>query len=381
MAENMTQGYNISDRHRRRIDQVAICFGKLIRMFLYQNDWKVIPMAMLIAAVVSLVVKNDFFVNMEGTLKGALALSCIGIWNGCFNSIQVICRERDIVKREHRAGMHISSYVFSHMLYQLILCILQTVATMVILVVIGIKFPLFGTVSTYLVVDMGITVLLITFAADMMALFISALVRNTTTAMTVMPFLMIVQLIFSGGIFTLPSWSDGIAKLTVSHYGLRCIAAQADFNELPSVTAWNTLQKMKDADIPVTLTKGQIAQTFQNESLTAIKELRSLNVNIKSLDTSVNVGEFADIVIDAFNLRENQDQITFSFTIKDMINLVGEEAVGKYVKEKTSATLRKPYYEKTPQNVYSYWGALIIFSLVCAILATVSLEFIDKDKR
>ena len=160
--------------------------------------------------------------------------------------------------------------------------------------------------------------------------------------------MLIVQLIFSGGIFTLPSWSDGIAKLTVSHYGLRCIAAQADFNELPSVTAWNTLQKMKDSDIPVTLTKGQIAQTFQNESLTAIKELRSLNVNIKSLDTSVNVGDFADTVIGTFNLRENQDQITFSFTIKDMINLVGEEAVGKYVKEKTSATLRKPYYEKTP---------------------------------
>ena len=267
------------------------------------------------------------------------------------------------------------------MLYQLILCILQTVATMGILVVIGIKFPLFGAVSTYLVVDMGITLLLITYAADMMALFVSAIVRNTTTAMTVMPFLLIVQLIFSGGIFTLPSWSDGIAKLTVSHYGLRCIAAQADFNELPSVTAWNTLQKMKDSDIPVTLTKGQIAQTFQNENLTAIKELRSLNVNIKSLDTSVNVGEFADTVIGTFNLRENQDQITFSFTIKDMINLVGEEAVGKYVKEKTSATLRRPYYEKTPQNVYKYWGALIIFSLVCAILATVSLEFIDKDKR
>ncbi|MBP5553167.1 MAG: ABC transporter permease [Spirochaetales bacterium] len=379
MAETKTQGYNITDRHRRRIDQIALCFGKLIRMFLYQNDWKVIPMAMLIAAVVSMVVKNDFFVNMEGTLKGALALSCIGIWNGCFNSIQVICRERDIVKREHRAGMHISSYIISHMLYQLILCILQTIATMGILVVIGIKFPVTGAVSDYLVVDMGVTLLLITYAADMMALFISAIVRNTTTAMTVMPFLLIVQLIFSGGIFTLPSWSDGIAKFTVSHYGLRCIAAQADFNELPSVTAWNTLQKMKEADIPVTLTKGQIAITFQNDSLTPIRELRSLDVPIKNVD--IKVGEVADSVIDAFNLRENQDQITFSFTIKDMIDLVGEDAVGTYVKEKTSATLRRPYYEKSRENVYRYWGALILFSMVCAILATVSLEFIDKDKR
>ena len=66
-------------RHIGRLGQTDIYLKKLLRMFLYQNDWKVIPMAMLIAAVVSIVVKKDFFVNMEGTLKGALALSCIGI--------------------------------------------------------------------------------------------------------------------------------------------------------------------------------------------------------------------------------------------------------------------------------------------------------------
>ena len=47
---------------------------------------------------------------MEGTLMGAFAIACVCIWTGSFNSIQVICRERDVIKREHRAGMHISSY-------------------------------------------------------------------------------------------------------------------------------------------------------------------------------------------------------------------------------------------------------------------------------
>ena len=368
------------DRNRGRVGQIGIYFGKLLRMFLFQNDWKVIPMAMLIAAVVSLVVKKDFFVTMEGTLKGALALSCIGIWNGCFNSIQVVCRERDVVKREHRSGMHISSYILSHMLYQMILCLLQTVATVVVLVAIGIKFPSNGVVFNSMLFDIGVTVFLVTYAADMMALFISAIVRSTTTAMTVMPFLLIVQLIFSGGIFVLPEWSNGIAKLTISHYGVRCISAQAGFNELPSTTAWNTLEKMKNSDIPVSITKGELARIFQNEDLTAARNLRKIDVRITD-DFSVNVGEIGDIVIEQYNLTDNTDAITFSFTIKDMIDLVGEEAVEKYIKESTSATMRKDYYEKTRENVARYWGALLLFAFICALMATVSLEFIDKDKR
>ena len=51
---------------------------------------------------------------MEGNLKGAFALTCVAIWNGCFNSIQSVCRERPIIKREHRSGMHISSYAVSY---------------------------------------------------------------------------------------------------------------------------------------------------------------------------------------------------------------------------------------------------------------------------
>lgn len=35
---------------------------------------------------------------------------------------------------------------------------------------------------------MGITILLVTYAADIMALMVSCIVRNTTIAMTVMPF-------------------------------------------------------------------------------------------------------------------------------------------------------------------------------------------------
>ena len=87
-------------RHRGRSSQVGIYLGKFLRMFIYQNEWKVLPMAAVIAGLVAMVIRSMLFLSKEGTMMGTLALVCVAIWNGCFNSIQVICRERDVVKRE-----------------------------------------------------------------------------------------------------------------------------------------------------------------------------------------------------------------------------------------------------------------------------------------
>ena len=77
-------------RHLGRFEQIGIYFGKMLRMFVYQNDWKVLPMAAIIAGLVGMVIKSMLFVSMEGTLMGAFALVMVCVWNGCFNSIQVI---------------------------------------------------------------------------------------------------------------------------------------------------------------------------------------------------------------------------------------------------------------------------------------------------
>jgi len=93
-------------KYRGRLSQIGIYFKKFLRMFVYQSDWKVLPIGAIIAALVTFVIGSNMFVTQEGTTTGTFALTCVCIWNGLFNSIQVVCRERDIVKREHRAGMH-----------------------------------------------------------------------------------------------------------------------------------------------------------------------------------------------------------------------------------------------------------------------------------
>ena len=155
-------------RYRGHLGQARIFLVKMLRMFIYQKDWIVLPMATLIAGLVGFVVRDRFFYSMEGTLVSALALACVCIWNGCFNSIQVICRERDVIKREHRAGLHMSSYILAHMLYQAMLCMIQTVITVYITWAVGVNYPAKGLFTPFYLPELCVSIFLITYAADMM---------------------------------------------------------------------------------------------------------------------------------------------------------------------------------------------------------------------
>ena len=377
MPESTIQPFEILGigRHRGRAAQVGIYLGKFYRMFIYQNDWKVLPMAMVIGALVGMVVQPNMFLTMEGTLFGGFALSCVCIWNGCFNSIQVVCRERGIIKREHRSGMHISSYVIAHMVYQATLCLVQSILLTIVFYRIGVHFPEKGYITSWFFVDFALTVFLVTYASDMLGLFVSSFVRTTTAAMTIMPFLLIFQLIFSGGFFSLPSWSQPLTDITISRYGLRSIAALGSYNELPSVTAWNTLKKMKDTEVSKTLTVDNVVAVLQND---AVREQLS---QVKTAD-GLTMEDVVDVVLATGLLQLFEgEEYDLRIRVWDIINAIGEEDVQRYVAEATRVASYTPAYEHSRVNVVSCWLMLAGFSILFAALATISLEFIDKDKR
>ena len=315
-------------RHRGRTSQIPIYLGKQLRFFVNQSDWKVLPMAAIIAALVSMVIRKDFFLTMEGNLKGAFALTCVGIWNGCFNSIQAVCRERPIIKREHRSGMHISSYIVAHMIYQFALCAGQTGLSMYVMMLLGVQFPVPGFMTGWMILDVGITLLLITYASDMMSLFISSVSHTTTGAMTVMPFVLIFQLVFSGGLLPLPDWTKPLANFTISNYGIKAMAAQSGYNEAPMVTAWKTLEKMRDNEIGGTVTLGQVLDLLDSKAVEKRKDMEIMK--------SFTVGEVANILNKADNyLHLREKTVTHSFTLRDLLTALqqdeGFEQVRDYV--------------------------------------------------
>ena len=475
-------------RHRGRGSQVFIYFGKLLRMFVYQNDWKVLPMAALIAGLVGMVIRNRFFINMEGTLMGAFAMVCVCIWNGCFNSIQVICRERDVIKREHRSGMHISSYIFSHMLYQSLLCLAQTVVTVYVTLIVGVQYPAQGIITSAFLLEFGISMFLITYASDMLSLWVSTLAHNTTTAMTIMPFVLIFQLVFSGGMLTLPEWTKPLTNFTISNPGLKVIAAQADTNNRPYATISNMISKMRDNEIGGTVTVGQVLDLLQDSDNEAIQTLRAKEIgrvftlgelkdmleksatfdafkqehiledltvedtlrfmleskeeSVKALLdsalgqseytlgglmeyvlasdetnpllemkithlTTINdvleaidamdllekykdvevggtftVGEAVDLLAGNADVQARRDtEITVQTTVGKLLDIVGEDSVKTFLEEKAAAVSYVADYDYTVDNVTAYWLHLAAFILAFAALATITLEFIDKDKR
>ncbi len=394
MPEKTRKAYRRT-RHRGRIEQIRIVLGKFFRMFVYQSDWKVFPMAALIAGLLAYVIRTDFMKTMEGTLKGSFAIGCVGLWNACFNSIQVICRERDIVKREHRSGLHISSYIIAHMIYQAVLCLGQTVILLYVFQMLEIRFPEEGFMTPWFRLDLGITVFLVTYAADMLALLISAVVRTTTGAMTVMPFILIFQLVFSGGIFSLPSWTKPITNLTLSNYGLRCICAQADYNSLPMASAWSTIRRMKNLPIEGSVSAGEALELMGEENagrsdlIRQLREMPVLNEEEPGKEVLTNhegepltMGDVIDWAASSPQLEESRSkEYHATVTIGEIIDIFGEEEVKKAVLEKSAKAGQDPRYERDPFIITDCWSILAGFALLYAFIAMIALEFIDKDKR
>ena len=147
------------------------------------------------------------------------------------------------------------------------------------------------------------------------------MVRSTTTAMTLMPFLLIFQLVFSGSYFDLSGAAMKLTDLTISKWSLTALCSQGNYNELPMVSVWNSIFKMKD------------------------------------------------IVVDGEK------------PVLDLLRMVEKRGMREEFLKTTAGYNQNPAYIMSMDNVLKCWSVLIIFALAFAIVGLVALEYIDRDKR
>lgn len=138
--------------------------------------------------------------------------------------------------------------------------------------------------------------------------------------MTIMPFVLIFQLVFSGGMLTLPAWTKALTHFTISNPGLKVIAAQADTNNRPYATISSLVGKMRENEIGGTFTVGQVLDILQDEDNPAIAELRAKQLGkvmtLRELKTALdNSAAFS-----AFK----KEHILEDFTIGDALQLMLE---------------------------------------------------------
>ena len=214
-----------------RVGQVKIYTGKCFRLFMNERGWKLLVSSAIIAVIIAWVAGANTFAYYQPTRSGAFALICACIWIGIFNSIQSVCRERAIIKREYRTGLHISSYVSAHMIYQIALCFVQALIVTIIVVIFR-DVPSQGVFLSG-TVELFITFFLVIYSSAALGLAVSCIVKNETTAMTVMPFVLIIQLVLCGVVFPLDGAAAVISNLTISKWGVNAICTTANVLLMP----------------------------------------------------------------------------------------------------------------------------------------------------
>lgn len=185
----------------------------------------------LIALLLSVVANDKVFDIYEDTKSILFSLSCAGIWIGLFNSIQEICKERVILKREYMGDLKLHWYVLSKFAVQTILGLVQA------LLITGIFTLTVGAADKGILfsgpfVETFITVWLTIEAAMALGFVISSLAKSGDKAMTLAPFVLIIQLLFSGILFELKGAGEKISYVTISKWSVESLGSIARLNDL-----------------------------------------------------------------------------------------------------------------------------------------------------
>lgn len=213
--------------------QTDVYFKKIVRISAKEKFWKFICFAAVIGVIVAAVLGKDALANYDSARSSFFTITSACIWIGIFNTIQSICKEHEIIRSEYRAGMNLASYVMAHVRWQFLLTIMESIVVFVVLLAFGVLVPDRPgfEVGTGTIVGYFVTILLLTFASSLMGLMISAIAGTPTTAMTIMPFVLIVQLVMSGVLFRLEGFSEIIAFITFSKWGMSAFGGLADLND------------------------------------------------------------------------------------------------------------------------------------------------------
>jgi len=190
----------------------------------------------LAAVIVIWIAGENMFVHYDGTKSGSFVIVSAAIWGGLFNSITTVVKERANVKRDFVTGARVSSYMLSRAFVQFLLCAVQSLILTFSYYGIRICYdnhlPDTGIIFYTPIVEFYVSILLLTFAADAMGLMISCIVHKEETANVLAPYILIVQLIFSGILFAMDGLADYVSYFMISRWGMEALGCISRLNDL-----------------------------------------------------------------------------------------------------------------------------------------------------
>ena len=159
-------------------------------------------------------------------------LTCAAFWVGMLNSIQEICKERDIFSREKMSTVRLLPYIASKASVIGVLCIFQS---FILVLIMRLFTPLpensFG-IQPFL--GFLITTCLTTVSAACLGLAVSSLSPNADRAMAIAPIILLPQILFSGVVFELSGFMKFISNIIPCKLSMQNFGTLANFNALPT---------------------------------------------------------------------------------------------------------------------------------------------------
>ena len=146
----------------------------------------------------------------------ALFLTVISaIWFGCNNAVREIVSEWPIYRRERMFNLHLTSYLASKLVPNIMLAAVQIG---IFLAIVAGHLGLVNPLETYL------ALLLAACSSILMGLFVSALFDSPDKAMAVLPIVLIPQIVFSGVIAPLKSsLLEGFGCMMISRWSVNLV--------------------------------------------------------------------------------------------------------------------------------------------------------------
>ena len=212
--------------------------GILVRRYttLIMNDMQrlalIFGQPLIIGLLLTLVAGPDIYQKFTETQSILFTLMSGGIWMGLLNTIQEVNKERVILKREYMGNLKLPVYMLSKYIVQGVISLVQAVILVVTFVLVKGTPSCKGVIISNATIEIIVLIFLTIYASAGMGLLLSSITKSADRAMAIAPFVLIIQLIFSGILFELTGATDKISYVTFSRWAMESIGSTCDLNEL-----------------------------------------------------------------------------------------------------------------------------------------------------
>ena len=244
------------------IKQLINLISRYIKLII--NDFLqislLIAQAPIVAVLLAITASSDLYSSYDDTKAIMFSIGCASIWLGLLNSVQEICKEKVILQKEHMSDLKLSAYLLSKFIVQGLIAFIQATLLVVIFQAIVGKSDYSILIDNYW--DIQLISFLSILAAAATGLFISSLVKNSNIAMSLIPLILVPQLLYSGMLFELDGITDFISNFILCRWTVEGLGTSVNLNDLTHIIQTiNPLAEVEPENY-FTFTEGHMIQVI-----------------------------------------------------------------------------------------------------------------------